>query len=188
MVQKLLNKMLYAFGALTGFYTVIQSDHRYIHRGWAFSGIVDLGTISTTQYIGFTTPTGASGKYVHWRPIGADTSANFIKITLYEGDTYTGGSAVTPINRNRVLSDLTTDMQDFKSGVASTPSGTPIQIAGIGTAGNPTSRSGGAGGSEQELVLKADTSYVIEIVPDGSTDVTFDLYWYEEDGYDGTES
>lgn len=180
--------MLYAFGALTGFYTVIQSDHRYIHRGWAFSGIIDLGSISTTQYIGFTTPSVESGKYVHWRPIGADTSANFIKATLYEGDSYTGGSSVTPINRNRVLSDITTSMQDFSTGVTATPAGTKIQLAGIGTSGNPSARSGGAGGSEQELVLKANTSYVIEIVPDGATNATFDLYWYEEDGYDGTES
>jgi len=164
---------------LTGYSAVIDSDHAYIHDGIAYTAIIDLGTISAATKIGFTTPTVASGKYVHWRPIGLQTSADYVKFELYEGDSFTGGTAASVINRNR-LSSNTTGMQNFDSGVTVTPAGTVIQHGGVGTSGNPATRSGGGGSAAEEIVLKQNTDYVVQITPDGSTDVVMELFWYEE--------
>lgn len=164
---------------LTGFQASIGSDHAYIHDGIGFTAIIDLGSISAATDIAFTTPTVASGKYIHWRPVGIQSSANYVKYTLYEDDSFTGGSAVVPINRNR-LSSNTTSMQSFVSGATATPVGTEIQLGSIGSAGNPSARNGGGGGASEELVLKQNTNYVLTLEPAGATAVTMELFWYEE--------
>ena len=164
---------------LTGFQASISSDHAYIHDGIAFTSVINTGSISAAYDIAFTTPTVASGKFIHWRPIGIQTSADYALFTLYEGDSFADGSAVTPINRNR-LSAGTSAMQTFVKGATVTPAGTIIQQGGIGTSGNPASQSGGGAGANEELVLAQDTDYVITILPDAATVVTLSLFWYEE--------
>ena len=63
--QVMTNAFTGSIEEFTQFQTVIQSDHAYIHRGYAQTAIIDLGSISAATYIGFTTPTTASGSYVH---------------------------------------------------------------------------------------------------------------------------
>lgn len=164
----------------TGFNTIIGSDHAYIHAGKAFTALINTGSISAAYDIAFTTPTVASGKYIHWRPIGIDTSADYVLTTLREGDTFSAGTTVTPIKRNRLSSGASV-MQAFVKNATATPVGTIIQQGGIGTSGNAASRSGGGASADQELVLKQNTNYVLTLVPDGATIVNLSLFWYEED-------
>lgn len=168
---------------LTGYLAQISSDHAYVHKGWAYTAVIDIGSISAAYNIAFTTPTVASDKFIHWRPVGMSSSANYVSFKLYEGDTFTGGTAVTPINRRRTGTIPTTQMQAFVTGATSTPAGTLIQAGGIGTAGNPSARSGGGSAADQELLLEANETYVLQLVPDGATDVILELFWYEEDGF-----
>ena len=109
--------------SLTGYTGIIDSDHAYIHNGIAFTAIINSGSISAAYDIAFTTPTVASGKYIHWRPIGIQTSADYVKFELREGDTFSSGSAITPVNRNR-LSSNTSAMQTFVKNATATPAGT----------------------------------------------------------------
>ena len=169
---------------LTGYQGSISSDHAYIHKGIAFTAFIDIGTISSVTRIGFKTPSVASGEYVHWRPLGISTSTAYVKAVLTEGDTYTGGTATPAVNRNRNLAATKlTNMQDFKKGVTSTPAGTVIALAGLGSAGNPFSRSGGGSGADEEILLIHNTNYVLSLTPEASTSVLLTLFWYEEDGY-----
>ena len=177
--NKLQQLIINALEHLTGFFAVIDSDHAYIHDGIAFTAVIDCGSISAAYDIAFTTPTVASGKYVHWRPIGIQSSADYCKVELREGDSFSSGTAVTPVNRNR-LSSGTTSMQAFVKNATATPAGTLIQLSGVGTSGNPSSRAGGGSAASQELVLKQNTNYIVTITPDSATDVTCELFWYEE--------
>lgn len=170
----------------TGYQAFVGSDHAYIHKGIAFTAIIDTGSISAAYYIAFTTPSVASGKEIHWRPIGSTSSANYVQYTLYEGDSFTGGTDVTPINRNR-NSDGTTLMQSFVKGATATPTGTIIDLSGIGSSGIPRARSGGGDGANEELLLKQNTNYILALVPDGATVCTGKLFWYEEDEYEEDE-
>jgi hypothetical protein len=164
---------------LTGFQASISSDHAYIHDGIAFTAIIEVTDVASAYDIAFTTPSVSSGKFIHWRPIGITSSANYVDIKLREGDTFSAGSAVTPINRNRLATN-TTNMQTMVTNATATPAGTVIQQTGIGTSGNPVAVSGGGAGAEQELVLAQDTNYVITITPDDTTTVVLSLFWYEE--------
>ena len=178
---RVIKSMFSAIDRFVKGYIVVQSDHSYIHDGIGFTAISALGSISSATYIGFETPTVASGKFIHWRPTGLTSSANYVQVTLYEGDTYTGGTSVAPINRNRNLStNHVSDMQEYKYGVTSSPSGTIIENFGVGSTGSPNARSGGAGSSNEELVLKPNTKYVMKLDPAGATTVTVKDFWYEE--------
>jgi hypothetical protein len=167
---------------LTHYAATISSDHSYVHKGLAFTAIINTGSISAAYDIAFTTPSENVGKYIHWRPIGISSSADYTGFTLYEGDTFSSGTAVTPVNRNRNVS-TTSQMQTFVKGATATPAGTIIQAGGIGTSGNPTAQSGGGSGADQELLLKPDTNYVLTLTPAGATICVLELFWYEEDGY-----
>lgn len=170
--------------ALTNYQTVISSDHAYIHKCLAYTAIIDTGSISSAYNIAFTTPSIADAKYIHWRPVGIRTSADYTKYVLYEGDSFSSGTAITPINRNRNSSN-TSDMQTFVKGATSTPTGTIIDAGGIGSSGNPFSRTGGGAGENEELLLKPNTNYVLQLTPDGATICLLTLFWYEEEGYQG---
>lgn len=165
--------------SLTGYKATISSDHAYIHDGIAFIALVNTGSISAAYDIAFTTPAATDGKFIHWRPIGFTTSANYIYWELTEGETASSGTTVTPINRNR-LSSNTSKMSYFAKGATCTPAGTIIDLGGVGSAGNPASRSGGGAGGDEEIVLKQNTTYCLTITPAGATTVTGKLFWYEE--------
>ena len=160
----------------TGFDIGITGDHAYIHQGRAFTGIIETGSISSAYNISFTTP---ATKYVHYRPIGITTSAAYIGFKLYEGDAYTSGSAVTPINRNRTSTAVSG--VSMVKGSTVTPAGTVVDVGGIGTAGTPAASGGGGGGQNEELVLKQNTKYTLALTPSSATLATLKLFWYEED-------
>ena len=168
-----------AIEGFTGYMGVIGSDHAYVHQGLAYTAIIETGSISAAYDIAFTTPTVASGKWIHWRPVGMSSSADYVDAKLREGDTFSGGTAVTPINRKRASTD-TTAMQAFVRNATATPTGTIIQAFGIGASGNPASRSGGGAAADQELLLKQNTNYVLTLTPDGATTCVLELFWYEE--------
>lgn len=164
---------------LTKYKAVIGSDHAYIHKGLAYSAVLSASGITASYKIGFKTP--KEGACIHWRPLAGSTSAAYTAFTLYEDNSYTSGSAVTPINRNRDgFSDSLTTMQDFKANVTATLSGLVIQKTGFGSAGVPATRGGGGDGAAQEIVLKRDTEYVIDVIPSAETDVIATVFWYEE--------
>jgi hypothetical protein len=169
---------------VTGYTGTISSEHAYIHDGMAYSAVINCGSISSAYNISFTTPPADKG-YIHYRPLGITTSANYVGIILTEVETFSSGTAVTIFNRNRLLASLEpakfkTKMTSLKQGTTCTPSGTAIVNTGMGTSGVPSARSGGNDASASELVLIPNTTYNIALTPAGATTVTVELFWYEE--------
>lgn len=158
---------------------VISSDHAYIHKGLAYTAFISIGSISAAYDICFTTPNTASGKLIHWRPIGITSSADYVSWQMTEGETFTGGTATTPRNRNRNFAD-DSKMQAFVYNATCTPAGTVVDIGGVGTSGIATAKAGGQSGADEELLLLPDTTYCLTLTPDGATVVTLKLFWYEE--------
>jgi hypothetical protein len=103
----------------------------------------------------------------------------YVDADLYEGDNYSAGTAVTPINRNRNFTNVSG--VSMVKGSTVTPAGVLVDIAGFGTAGNTAARTGGSGGETEELVLKRSTKYTLLITPSAATVVKAKLFWYEED-------
>ena len=163
--------------SLTKYIGQIDSDHAYIHEGLAFTYITSQ-TISEAYRVSFTTPSVASDKIIHWRPTGITSSANYVQVTLYENTVYASGADVVPFNRNR-NSAKTTELQALALGTTRS-GGDIIQVKGVGTSGNPQARSGGGTFASEELMLKPNTNYTLELVPAGVTSVVLELFWYEE--------
>lgn len=188
MVNKLESIFLGAFERFTKFLTIIQADHAYIHEGIAFTYLGTTGTLaaSATTSIEFTTPSVASGKYVHFRPTFLSSSANYMTMSLNEGSTTTGGGSVlTDIkNRNRI-STKTSVMQTLKTAVTVSAAGAQIETLATGVAGGVTSSSGGqSGGANEELILKQNTIYTMTFANSGTVTATvgiYKLFWYEEE-------
>ena len=171
----------------TGFMPVIQSDHAYIHAGLGFSYIATTGTLaaSATTSIEFTTPTVASGKFIHLRPTFLSSSENYMTMSINEASTATGGSSVLTsiLNRNR-NSATASGMQTLKTGVTVSVAGAQIDTFATGIAGGRADNSGGQnGGANEEIVLIPNTKYTITFANSGTVTATvgiYKLFWYEE--------
>lgn len=98
---------------LTGYCATITSDHAYIHGAISFTVPFSSAALAAAgEYkIGITTPSVASGKFIHWRPTFISSSANIAQMKFYEGSVYTGGTSIQPFNRNRSRPDMYGDMQ-----------------------------------------------------------------------------
>ena len=107
-------------------------------------------------------------------------------MVMTEAETFSAGSAVTPVNRNRAYAlaspvESLSGVIDMVKGATCTPAGLEIINTGFGSEGNPRARSGGGDGADQEIILAAETAYCITLDPAGATTVTLELFWYEED-------
>ena len=165
----------------TGFNIDITGDHAYIHKGKAFSvqGQTSLAAAATYS-LTLTTP-AASVAYVHLRPAMLSSSASYAKMTILEAPTFTAGTAATPYNRNRNSATAASTVYKYNAGYTS--GGTALDLFTVGTGGNPTARSGGSAGADQELVLKPATTYLFLIDnPTGgaTSNIAWQLFWYEE--------
>jgi len=167
---------------LTNFHTTIDGDHAYIHRGRKFNATIEQDIAKNSTYkISFVSPTTISGLHANWRPALFFSSLSLLYVRVYENIASTGGSAVTPINMNRTSDKVAIAV--VKKGItADVSSATPIKAYMVGSGGGPNARSGGASGAEEEIILKAQTEYIIEIVePDtAATKLMLQLRWYEE--------
>lgn len=173
-----------AFDAFTGFITQVSGDHRYIHEGKGFSYVGNTGSLaagSGTYSIAIQTPVDTSGIRMHIRPAKFSATANTMLLTIAEGSTVTGGSVVTPVNRNRNSENRSKAI--VTAGVTVSAAGTTIEQDAVGGGSNPSNNQGGSGGSAQEIVLKPGTVYSIKIDNIGATTAStgyFELFWYEE--------
>lgn len=173
--------------AFTQYLPVIQSDHAYIHQGLAFTYIGTTGSLAAaaTTSIEFTTPTVASGKFIHFRPTFLSSSENYLTMSLKEASTATGGADVKSsiFNRNR-NSATASAFQTLKTGVTVSVAGTEIDLVTTGVGGGTANNAGGSGGgSQEELLLKQNTKYTITFTNAGSVTATigvYKLFWYEE--------
>ena len=109
--------------------------------------------------------------------IDVDIYNGAAKIQIYEDATFTGGTPITPRNRNRNIA-LPVGIMTVSSGVTSI-NGTLLEsnYAGAGA------RSVGGSGSRDEWVLKPSTIYRIDLIGlAAGTDAILKLVWYEDLG------
>jgi hypothetical protein len=101
-------------------------------------------------------------------------------VTLFEGTTKTGGTAVTVVNRNRVGTPAAAGMT-----VTHTPGGAgdgaALRVERMGTTGAFTASSG-TGRDRLEWILKPSAVYLLRVTTlADNLAVNINLDWYEED-------
>ena len=167
---------------------VIDTAHEAIHLGYGFSasyyaeGIADNGTLQVT----FLAP--ATGKIIHlkrWKPWG---EGGLNSIELFEAPTYTAasGTLFTSENRNRHSHSLTASALVVMTNPTITAVAPavgklidgPFLFGGGGAGGG----SGGSDDANEEIVLKANTRYLVRLtnLSGSAKAMGIWLFWYEE--------
>ena len=165
----------------TGTLQVINYEHHEIHSGSHYEVRINKDMPNGGTYnIAFTTPDTA--KWVHIIfGISVELQADII---LYEGITsFTGGTAVTPMNNNRnsVNTSGVTDMEFDTTPTLGTPLTLAHMVLGSGRA------VGGEARSQSEFVLKQNTTYLVAIVNQSGSaanETNIFLNWYEHEDKD----
>lgn len=166
---------------LTGYQVNVSSDHAYIHQGIGFNlpGESPSVAAGSTYAVALQIPVGS---FVHLRPTTWSTTANLGELKMFEGSTFTSGSAVTPVNHNR--NSKNTSKVTCTGGVTATNTSAILLLnETAGTGGNLFSSSGGGGGQNDEWVLRPGRTYVFQFENIGATTATvfyFNFFWYEE--------
>lgn len=155
---------------------VMNELHAFIHRGIVFdlSAKIIIPSETTVYLTGQT-----NGKTVHFHKENYTSNAGGIEFKLLEGVTATGGSAMTPINRNRASTTQSTLI--VKSGATVTQTGTELYLIGFPESATPSRASSLSGGETLEWVLKPQTFYAIQInnFSNAERTVYAELCWYE---------
>lgn len=89
---------------LTSAEVTLSGDHAYIHAGYAFSLPVTISALAAAgvSNIGFTTPAVGSGNpQIHWRPTEFSSTANSVRLRLYQGSAFSNGTLKIPRSRNQ---------------------------------------------------------------------------------------
>ena len=148
-----------------------------IHEGEQHSYGYYATSVSTISFA-LTVPVYANTIQAPHLIMHADVYEGSAEISLWEGITYTGGSAVTIYNRNR--NSLTTPGMTIKSGVTITGAGTRLPYSAFISG---SVKSAGASRGIDEVVLKSNTVYgvIFEEITAVSR-VILHFEWYEDLG------
>ena len=155
----------------------ILNGHHEIHDGSHFfiQGSVQKDD-TATFVISFTTPATA---LMHL--LMNFSSTLHTSVELLEGAVLgAGGTAITPLNSRRDSSN--TSGGTFKHGqTITTPGPTSVYKADFGSdTAAGTKGTGGSGGREEEIILKAGTSYTLTITSNTNANViNYYMGWYE---------
>jgi len=156
---------------------VLDVNHLRLHEGRAFKAYKiypDAAKLSAgaSCNIAIAWATGVTPHILVDASCGGDA-----ELYIYEGSTVTGGTSFTAINRHRVLNTASQSAILINPTVSVT--GTEIEAEII--AGGAGKKSGGAGSSALEMVLKPLTTYVFRLTNVNGTAHLAELIleWYE---------
>ena len=147
--------------SLTGFQTMISSDHNYIHQKKGFSISTNTGSLASaaTYKFALTTPAASTGKYIHLRPTTFVSSANLMLLQIHEATTFTGGTLLSADNHFREADPEVADSV-FKYGVTAALTGRNIIAS---TAGGNFGNQPNNDGVEIVSNNAADTTQVVTL-------------------------
>jgi len=157
---------------------VMDFEHHQVHEGETYHFVHFIAALGTgTNKVAFTVPVFSPAIQGPHLVIDASVYNGTTLIYLYEGSTFTGGSALTPLNRNRNSANAA--RCTAKAGVTSTD-GTLLDMFYFGSGGRSASN-----GERQavEWVLKSNTVYRIDLIGQiAGTAIALRCNWYEDLG------
>lgn len=131
---------------------------------------------------------GNTAVYCHFKPAKFTSTAGPVFISLLENYTFTGGSAITPVNRKRTGTPATSRVAVKGLANATAVAGTnPLSLDMTVLPGNTTAgKIGSSSSAAEEWVLMPGSSYLITATnatsPGSTITLGYELFWYEEAG------
>lgn len=156
---------------------VIDFAHHQCHEGEAF-GVQYYSVAVATIEFAINVPVFATPIHGPHMTMQLMTYGGACQIDLYEGATYTGGTILTPYNRNRNSAALPSTV--IRSGVTNVTPGVLLPHTFIAAAAE---KQGDTDRVADEVVLKSNTVYrvVLEEIT-AATRVILHFEWYEDTG------
>ena len=161
--------------------TIIQVEHRQVHKGLLFSTATKFDSVATgaSVYVVMVTPQDIE---VHFKQASISSDGEKFLTEIIEGPAVSGGTAATAYNRNR--GSTNTAQMTIKTAPSSVTGGTTIDIDLLGGGSSPGPKAIAIGtevAGVTEWLLKENTTYVIKITNNGSSAATcvVKLIWYE---------
>jgi hypothetical protein len=150
--------------------------HAFVNRGIVYNIAAKIALpASATIYLTGET----NGAIVHFIRENYASSLGGVEFRLLEDVTATGGTVMTPQNRNRTAANTASLV--IKSGATVTNTGTELSLVGLPASDSPFGRVSQDGADTIQWVLDSDSVYAIEIknlTADAKT-VYAELVWYE---------
>lgn len=130
---------------------------------------------NATLYMSIAVPSGYVAHFIY--EVVATGKAY---IDLYEGATVSGGTSITPANKNRMSAN--TSHVTIKHDVTVSDAGTLIPQDGLIGGGDKHTAIGGGAGLDAEFILKQNTTYLIAIQNKGGAaqDLAAVVLFYEK--------
>lgn len=169
---------------ITKAYRTISTNHGYIHEGIGFT-ISNKMDIAGNKVGGFSFTGIPAGTFIHFQPALITGIGGPIYVSLLEDYTFTGGTTLTPINRNRNstnASAITLKGSTDLTAVAGT-SALSLEMLVLPTTTQGAQKLGGTGASgAEEWIWKPEVNYVLAFANSTGSQVTvgYTLFWYEE--------
>lgn len=160
----------------TGARIAMDEVHAFVNRGIVF----DLTAKITLPSLGTVYLTGeTNGAVVHFIREAYLSNEGGVEFRLLEDVTFTGGSTMTALNRNRTSNNQASLV--IKSGATVTGLGTELYILGLPLADSPQGRGAQLGDESIPWVLDSQSNYAIEIKNLSALAKTIyaQLSWYE---------
>ena len=160
----------------TGAQISMDEVHAFVNRGIVYdlSAKIALPASATIYLTGVT-----NGAVVHFIRENYLSDQGGVEFRLLEDVVFTGGTLMSPKNRNRTSANTAT--LQVRSGSTVTDTGTELYLVGIPDATSPFGRVAQAGADTVPWVLDSQSNYAIEIknlTADAKT-VYAELSWYE---------
>ena len=120
----------------------------------------------------YTTYTG-TGKSIFLKPAVFSTTHGPVKVTVYRGANYTGGTAVPAYNMNTIIGGES--KTTITQGPTGTVKGTPVQEWLVGSGATNQSSGGGATEVKANIIRPNSGKTLMEIVNESGNAITFNL-------------
>jgi hypothetical protein len=158
----------------------ISYQHHEIHGGSSYRVSINKDVAGSGTYnIAWTTADAAKWPHMVWT---VETEGE-VEIMFYEGITsWTGGSAITPLNADRNSGNASNITDMVYDGTLTLGTPTTLEAHVIGSASGPvTSHSGGDASARNEWILDQGVKYAIVVTDQSgsSNEVNIILDWYE---------
>jgi len=163
----------------TGLPITMNDAHASVHNGIAFSAW-NYGAITTgnSLYLELKTP---SDYFIHLKKVELWATGAPILFNLIEAPTLTTGvTSFTPQKRNR--NGLYSASLAIKTNPTTISGGTIIDAYEFGGGGIGSSAMASTRSTDDEIILKKDTTYLVKCTNNAATTVNISawVYWYEE--------
>lgn len=166
------------FDTTTGALVTMDTIHHEVHEGELFTAEYTAASVADAGTVRMVFATGAKQPHLS---MSVNAGGN-CQIYIYEGVTYTGGTAVPVYNNNRLSTNTPTVSVKHtpSAGTAGTVAIVNGRLLPGGT--SATTRVGGAVRPNVEYALGTSTNYFMDVVnkSGGAITVTSILEWYEE--------